>query len=53
MFSGLTVPIVAIIALSFIDCTIPYVAVACLTIAVGFMGFSSGAGYYGRFIYKK
>jgi len=26
----------------------PYLAVACLTLAVGFMGFSSGAGYYGK-----
>ena len=43
---GLAFPVVAIIALSFIDCTQPYLGVLLLSIGVAFMGFSSGAGYY-------
>lgn len=36
---GLGMPMVAIFCLSFVDCSIPYVGVVCLTVAMAFNGF--------------
>ena len=42
---GLYVPLVATIALIFVDCSNPYLALAILCIGVGFIGCTTGAGY--------
>ena len=47
IFSGfsLLVPMVATLFLAFVDCSNPYLAVILLSIGVGFLGLSIGAGY--------
>lgn len=36
---GLFMPMVAVLALSFVDCSMPYLGVVCLTVAMAFNGF--------------
>ncbi|CAF0884868.1 unnamed protein product [Brachionus calyciflorus] len=41
---GLAVPAAAVICLSFVDCSLPYLGVACLTVGLAFNGFYWAAG---------